>query len=93
MDSIRNFYNGWALDHIKGIFFSWVIITITTAVSYGLYGNTNVSSALHTWSVFMSWVWLLDTAFSVPTFVNWSIRMGVKFAQQLWEEIKDIFRG
>jgi hypothetical protein len=93
LEAIRDFYNGWALDRINSIIISWVMVTIATAVSYGLYGNAYVSSALHNWSVFMDWLWILDTAFSVPAFVNAFIRIVTKFAQKLWEDIKDIFRG
>jgi hypothetical protein len=93
MDDVRDFFNGWLISHIKGIVLSWAIISVVTAVSHGLYGNAYGASALHKWSVFMDWLWLVDTVFSVVSFINWSIRAVAKFTQQLWEDIKDIFRG
>jgi hypothetical protein len=74
MDSLRDFFNGWALNHIKGIIVSWAILTFVTGVSLGFsinYGD--IISAYHTWSVVMDWLWIFDTVFSAIAGVTWLI--------------------
>jgi hypothetical protein len=72
MDTLRDFFNGWAFDHIRGIVVSWAILTFVTVVSFAFslkFGG--IVSAYRTWSVAMDWLWICDTLFSAIAGVTW----------------------
>ncbi len=71
MDTLRDFFNDLALNHIKGVIVSWAILTFISAVSLWFsinYGD--IVSAYQTWSSVMFCVWIVDTVFSAIAVVT-----------------------
>ena len=60
---IRDFFDSWLLEHIRGIFLNWAIVSIVTGASYFLSANTDYVSIYDKLLAVMNWVWVVDTGF------------------------------
>jgi hypothetical protein len=78
-------WNEWLLDHIKAILVTFIAFTIGWFLGRDNVTNTGVVAAINV-------IWVVDAAFSGIAFVDWAIHKFVRFLEQLWESLQDLFR-
>ena len=91
LDDIRDFLDGWLLDHVTPI----LIVFIGTTIGWLLGRPSLAGSGYYDVSTVISVIngfWKAYLAFSALTFVNWIVHIFWKVLQQLVEGLKDFFR-
>lgn len=91
---IRDFFNGWLIDHIKGILLSCVIASVAWVLGRPFLANGSYyESARATAVSIINVIWAVDIGFTIVATVNFIFHIFYEVFQQIRDWLRRQFRG
>ena len=91
LSDIKDFLDGWLLDHVLPILIGCVVATVTWLVGRPFLADSGYYGASTAVDV-INGFWKAYVVFSAITFVDWVVHIFLRSLKQLWEGLKDFFR-